>query len=52
MKRKRLVIDLREEDHTLLVKKARLAGLTIANYVRKATGLPLEQQGIKTPEKH
>jgi hypothetical protein len=50
MGKKRLVIDLNDVDHAELVKKARGAGLTVSNYVRKSTGLPLERQGVKRPE--
>ena len=50
MGKKRLVIDLNDVDHAELVKKARSAGLTVSNYVRKSTGLPLERQGVKRPE--
>ena len=50
MGKKRLVIDLNDVDHAELVKKAREAGMTVANYVRKSTGLPLERQGVKRHE--
>ena len=50
MGKKRLVIDLNDVDHAELVSKAREAGMTVANYVRKSTGLPLERQGVKRPE--
>ena len=50
MGKKRLVIDLNDVDHAELVKKARGSGLTVSNYVRKSTGLPLERQGVKRSE--
>src|ERR1017187_7977476 len=50
MGKKRLVIDLNDVDHAELVSKARSASLTVSNFVRKSTGLPLERQGVKRPE--
>jgi hypothetical protein len=47
MAKKRLVIDLNEENHRILRDKARAEDITIANYVRRALGLPQERQGVK-----
>jgi hypothetical protein len=47
MGKKRLVIDLDEADHAALVKKARKAEMTVANFVRQAVELPLQRQGVK-----
>jgi len=47
MGKKRLVIDLDENQHQGLSKDARAKGLTVSNYVRQAIGLPLERQGVK-----
>src|ERR1035441_8762435 len=50
MGKKRLVIDLNDVDHAELVRKSRIAALTVSNYVRKSPGLPLERQGVKRSE--
>jgi hypothetical protein len=47
MGKKRLVIDMEEADHALLVQWARQSEMTVANYVRNACSLPLEHQGKK-----
>lgn len=51
MGKKRLIVDLLDVDHAMLVKKARAAQMTVSNYVRQACGLPLEHQGKKRPQK-
>ena len=46
-KKKRLVIDLEEAAHTMLMEDARGRGLTLSNHVRGALHLPLERQGVR-----
>jgi hypothetical protein len=50
MGKKRLIVDLLDVDHAELVQRARDAGLTVSNYVRRACGLPLEHQGKRRVE--
>jgi hypothetical protein len=45
--KKRLVIDLEEATHTMLMEEARGRGLTLSNHVRGALHLPLERQGVR-----
>jgi len=47
VEKKRLVIDLEEAAHAMLVNEARIRGLTLSNYVRGALNLPLERQGLR-----
>jgi hypothetical protein len=47
MGRKRLIVEIDENDFLELREKARRLELSIANYVRKALVLPLERQGVK-----
>ena len=47
VEKKRLVIDLEEAAHTMLMNEARTRGLTLSNYVRGALNLPLERQGLR-----
>ena len=48
MARKRLVIEVADEDHAALMKRARDGGMTAANYIRQMLNLPLQKQGVKT----
>jgi hypothetical protein len=50
MGKKRLIVDLFDADHAALSEKARAAGLSVSNFVRRSCGLPLERQGIKRVE--
>jgi len=50
MGKKRLVIDLEETEHAMLLSAARDGGATLSNYVRERLGLPLQRQGVKRPE--
>jgi hypothetical protein len=47
MGKKRMVIDMNDADYVRVAESARAAGMTIANFVRKAVGVPLERQGVK-----
>ena len=47
MEKKRLVIDLEETAHSILMEEARKRGLTLSNHVRSALHLPLERQGVR-----
>jgi hypothetical protein len=47
MGKKRLIVEIDENDFHDLREKARRLELSIANYVRKALALPLERQGVK-----
>jgi hypothetical protein len=47
VEKKRLVIDLEEAAHTMLMNEARKRGLTLSNHVRGALSLPLERQGVR-----
>lgn len=49
MEKKRLVIDLTDTEHQVLVRKARKMGFTLSNYVRKTLNIPLRQQGVRYP---
>jgi hypothetical protein len=45
--KKRLVIDLEEAAHRLLMHQAQQRKMTLANYVREALQLPLGRQGVR-----
>ena len=47
MEKKRLVIDLEEVAHAMLMEEAKRRGLTLSNHVRNALHLPLERQGVR-----
>lgn len=47
MEKKRLVIDLEEAAHAMLMEQARRQGLTLSNHVRNALHLPRERQGVR-----
>jgi hypothetical protein len=42
-----MVIDMNDADYVKVAESARAAGMTVANFVRKAVGVPLERQGVK-----
>jgi len=50
MGKKRLIVDLDEEEHKLLTKRARALDMTLSNLVRSVLELPLLKQGVKRPE--
>jgi hypothetical protein len=47
LEKKRLVIDLEEAAHHLLMHHAQQRNMTLANYVREALQLPLSRQGVR-----
>lgn len=47
MEKKRLVIDLEEVTHTMLMQQAQRQNMTLANYVRQALQLPMERKGAR-----
>ena len=48
MEKKRLVIDLEDVAHSMLMEEARQQNLTLSNYVRHALHLPLGRQGVRS----
>lgn len=50
MGKKRLIVDLDETEHKLLIKKARALDMTLSNLVRSVLDLPLLKQGVKRQE--
>lgn len=48
MGKKRLVLEIDESQHRMLVNEARGGDMTLSNYIRSRLGLPLERQGVKT----
>jgi len=47
MGKKRLIVEIDENDFRTLRDAARHLELSLANYVRKKLALPLEKQGVK-----
>jgi len=47
MGKKRIIVEVHEDDYRRLVEDARGSEMTLANFVRKSLGLPLERQGVK-----
>jgi hypothetical protein len=47
MSKKRLIVEVDENDFRVILKTARNLELSISNYVRQKLALPLERQGVK-----
>jgi uncharacterized protein (DUF1778 family) len=43
--KKRIVVDVTPDQHAQLAAIAKLAGLTLSNYMRRKLDLPADQQG-------
>lgn len=44
---KRLIVEMDPQDYVKIAEAARLKGLSVSNYVRRALDLPEQRQGVK-----